>query len=94
MNTWSVVLAEESEVELNELSPLLKRKFDIWVLQVQVSGPWLSGGWRTEALVGGLAGFYSVRLNRKWRVIFEFRSERRIVVIRIMAHDYRSIRRK
>lgn len=70
-----------------------ERNFDLWVVSVQAFGPWLKGGWRTEALSGVLKGFYSIRLNRQWRAIFEVRSERKVIVIRIIAHDYKSVRR-
>ena len=69
----------------------IQKKFDQWAVAVQGLGPWLKGGWRTEALSGVLKGFYSIRLNRQWRVIFEIRSERKVVVIRIVAHDYKSV---
>jgi mRNA-degrading endonuclease RelE of RelBE toxin-antitoxin system len=94
MKTWSVFLAPDAEKELIELPRELRKKFDQWTLLVQGYGPWLKGGWRTEALRGRLKGFYSIRLNRQWRVIFEIRVKRDIVVIRIVAHDYKSVGRK
>ncbi|PIS11686.1 MAG: hypothetical protein COT73_02610 [Bdellovibrio sp. CG10_big_fil_rev_8_21_14_0_10_47_8] len=94
MKTWLVLLVSEAEEELGEAPLSIQRKFDQWVLLVQGYGPWLKGGWRTEALRGVLKGFYSVRLNQKWRAIFEIRPERNIVVIRIVAHDYKSVRRR
>lgn len=94
MISWSVILVSEAEEELGEAPPQIRKKFDQWVVSVQAFGPWLKGGWRTEALSGVLQGFYSTRLNRQWRTIFEVRSERKVVVIRIVAHDYKSVRRR
>jgi Txe/YoeB family toxin of Txe-Axe toxin-antitoxin module len=94
MTTWSVILANEAEEELGEAPAQIKRKFDHWVAVVQAFGPWLKGGWRTEALSGVLKGFYSIRLNRQWRAIFEVRPERKVIVIRIVAHDYKSVGRR
>lgn len=94
MTTWSVLLVSEAEAELDEAPPQIRNKFDHWVVAVQALGPWLKGGWRTEALSGVLKGFYSVRLNRQWRAIFEIRPERKVIVIRIVAHDYKSVGRR
>lgn len=94
MKPWSVFLVPEAEEELGEAPSPIKRKFDQWVVLVQGYGPWLKGGWRTEALQGALKGFYSIRLNRQWRAIFEIRPERNVVVIRIVAHDYKSVSRR
>ena len=94
MTTWSVILVREAEIELSEAPPQIKRKFDQWVVAVQAFGPWLKGGWRTEGLLGVLRGFYSIRLNRQWRAIFEIRPERKVIVIRIVAHDYKSVGRR
>lgn len=94
MQTWSVFLVSEAEEELDEAPPPIRRKFDQWVVLVQGYGPWLKGGWRTEALQGALKGFYSIRLNRQWRAIFEIRPERNVVVIRIVAHDYKRVGRR
>ena len=94
MEAWSVLLVKEAEDELQDAPPPIRKKFDLWVVLVRGFGPWLKGGWRTEALHGALKGFYSIRLNRQWRAIFEIRPERKVIVIRIVAHDYRSIGRK
>lgn len=94
MKPWSVFLAPEAEEELVDAPPYIKRKFDQWVVLVQGYGPWLKGGWRTEALQGALRGFYSIRLNKQWRVIFEIRPERSVVVIRVVAHDYKRVGRR
>jgi len=94
MVAWSVIVVSEAEKELDEAPPQIKKKFDHWVVNVQAFGPWLKGGWRTEALSGVLKDFYSVRLNLQWRAIFEIRAERKVVVIRIVAHDYKSVGRR
>jgi proteic killer suppression protein len=90
----SVTLVSEAEKELNEAPPQIRKKFDQWVVSVQGLGSWLKGGWRTEVLSGVFKGFYSIRLNRQWRAIFEVRSERKVIVIRIVAHDYKSVGRR
>ena len=89
MAPWTVLLVDDARAELLNAPPQIRRKFDTWVVADQGLGPWLKGGWRTEALQGVLRGFYSIRLDRKWRAIFEVRKERRVIVIRIVAHDYR-----
>lgn len=94
MKAWTVLLVAEAEDELEKAPPRVRKKFDQWVLLIQGYGPWLKGGWRAEALQGVLKGFYSVRLNRQWRAIFELRSERNVLVIRIVAHDYKSVGRR
>ena len=94
MTSWSVLLVSEAEAEVADAPPQVRNKFDHWVLAVQAFGPWLKGGFRTEALLGALKGFYSARLNRQWRVIFEVKPGRRVIVIRIVAHDYQSVGRK
>jgi proteic killer suppression protein len=94
MTGWTVQLVSEAREELKDAPPQVKRKFDHWVVSVQAFGPWLKGGWRTEALSGVLKGFHSVRLNRQWRAIFEVRAERSVIVIRIVAHDYKAVGRR
>ena len=94
MKPWSVFLAPDVENELNDAPFEIRGKFDQWVLLVRGYGPWLKGGWRTESLRGRLNGFYSIRLNRQWRAIFEIRTEKNIIVIRIVAHDYKRVRRR
>ncbi len=93
-SVWSVVLVLEAEGELESAPQQIRKKFDQWVISVKAFGPWLKGGWRTEALSGVLKGFYSIRLNRQWRAVFEVRSERKVVVIRIVAHDYKDVGRR
>jgi mRNA-degrading endonuclease RelE of RelBE toxin-antitoxin system len=94
MIIWSVIVVSEAEKELKEAPPQIRKKFDHWVISVQAFGPWLKGGYRTEALSGVLKEFYSIRLNLQWRAIFEVRAERKVIVIRIVAHDYKSVRRR
>jgi len=94
MAAWSVIIVPEAQEELEEAPPQIQKKFDQWVVAVQGLGPWLKGGWRTEALSGVLKGFYSIRLNRQWRAIFEVRPERKVLVIRIVAHDYKGVGRR
>ncbi len=94
MVIWSISLVSEAKEELDEVPPQVRKKFDLWVVGVQAFGPWLKGGWRTEALSGVLKRFYSIRLNRQWRAIFEVRAERKVIVIRIVAHDYKSVGRR
>lgn len=93
ISAWSVILVTEAQKDLKEAPPQIRKKFDQWVVSVQGLGPWLKGGWRTEALSGVLKGFYSIRLNRQWRAIFEVRSQRKVIVIRMVAHDYKSVAR-
>ncbi len=62
---WKIIIAEEAKEELSESPAQVKKKFDPWASAVTLLGPWLKGGWRTEALSGALKGFYSARLNQK-----------------------------
>jgi toxin HigB-1 len=94
ISVWSVILVLQAEDELMEAPPRIRKKFDQWVVAVQGLGPWLKGGWRTEALSGFLKGYYSIRLNRQWRAIFKVSPEREVIVIRIVAHKYKSVGRR
>ena len=94
MVIWSIIVVPEAERELEDAPFPIRKRFDRWVVSVRAFGPWLKGGWRTEALSGVLKGFYSIRLNRQWRAVFEIRPERKVVVIRIVAHDYKGVGRR
>ncbi len=93
MLPWSVIIVNEAERELKKAPLHIKNKFDKWVVLVQGYGPYLKGGWNTEQLKGVLKDFYSIRLNRKWRVIFEIKDNKNIIVIRIVPHEYKRIRK-
>ena len=74
--------------------------FSSWLRpQVQRNGntrygtPWWKG-WATEVLKGPLKGFFSARLDRKWRIIFEVEGRIRVVaVLSVTPHLYARIRR-
>jgi len=61
---------------------------------VKSSGPFLPGkGWSTEKLSGPLKRFYSARLDKKWRVVFEIEGKVKIVaILAITPHLYHRLR--
>lgn len=50
------------------------RKLDVLEATVQLDELKCPPGNHLEALVGNLAGFYSIRINRQWRLIFRWRN--------------------
>jgi proteic killer suppression protein len=49
------------------------RKLDVLDAAVQLDELKSPPGNHLEALTGNLAGFYSIRINRQWRMIFRWR---------------------
>lgn len=93
---WQIDESPEVRMQLAK-SPLnVQRKYAVWRSLVEFSGPFLPGkGWKTEALHGLLKGFYSARLDRKWRVIFEYDGKIKSVgVLSITPHLYRRIQKR
>ena len=92
---WCVDESPEVVLQLMKAPGVVRKKYAIWKHLVAECGPFLPGkGWNTEALKGSLKGFYSARLNRAWRVIFELEGRVRIVaVLSVTPHLYRRIRR-
>jgi toxin HigB-1 len=50
------------------------RKLDVLDAAVQLDELKRPPGNHLEALTGNLAGFYSIRINRQWRLIFRWRN--------------------
>lgn len=93
---WAIQESPEVYFELIEAPELVQKKYIIWKDLVKQSGPFLPGkGWGLEKLSGPLQGFYSARLNKKWRVIFEVSGKIKIVGVRsVTPHLYKKVSRK
>ena len=93
---WMIQESPEVYFELVEAPELVQKKYTVWKELVKYNGPFLPGkGWSTEKLSGPLQGFYSARLNKKWRVIFEFYGKVKIVGVRsVTPHLYTKVSRK
>ncbi len=95
MATWRIDENPEVFLQLAKAPVQVQRKYAVWRRMVEFMGPFLPGkGWGTEALRGSLKGFYSARLDRKWRVIFDVEGSVRIIaVLSVTPHLYARIRR-
>jgi Txe/YoeB family toxin of Txe-Axe toxin-antitoxin module len=95
MSEWKMDERPEVISEVATAPSKVRRKYGIWKATVITSGPFLGGsGWRTEKLSGNLKKFYSARLDRKWRVIFELDGKNRsIAILSVMPHLYEKIKR-
>lgn len=95
MKVWRIEESPEVLLQIAQAPEKVQRKYAVWRALVEVAGPFLPGrGWGTEALHGSLKGFYSARLDRKWRVVFEYEGKVRVVaVLSITPHLYDRIRR-
>ncbi|MFH1017431.1 MAG: type II toxin-antitoxin system mRNA interferase toxin, RelE/StbE family [Pseudomonadota bacterium] len=95
MTLWRVEESPEVVLQLAQAPAAAQRKYAVWHAMVEIVGPFLPGkGWATEALKGPLKGFFSARLDRKWRIIFEVEGRIRVVaVLSVTPHLYARIRR-
>ena len=94
MSKWVIDERPEIVFQLNKAPEKIQKKYDLWKFLVKMSGPFLSAsGWRTEKLSGPLKKFYSARLDKKWRVIFEVEGKMKIIaVLTITPHLYSKIK--
>ena len=54
------------------MSQIAKRKLDMVHYAAQIDDLRAPPGNKLEALLGDLKGFYSIRINEQWRVIFRW----------------------
>ena len=92
---WKIDESSEIVLQLTEAPPKVQEKYGVWKHLAKSSGPFLPGkGWGTEKLTGPLKKFYSVRLDKKWRVIFEVEGKVKIIaVLSITPHLYKKFSR-
>jgi Txe/YoeB family toxin of Txe-Axe toxin-antitoxin module len=92
---WKIDEKPEAFLQLLKAPNKIQKKYGLWKASVKTSGPFLLGsGWRTEKLSGRLKKFYSARLDRKWRVIFEIEGkDKTIAILRVTQHLYSEIKR-
>jgi mRNA-degrading endonuclease RelE of RelBE toxin-antitoxin system len=92
---WRIDERPEIVLQLCKASRAIQKTYDIRKHLVRSSGPFLPGaGWRTEKLSGKLKRFYSARLDRKWRIIFEIEGKTKtVVILGISPHLYDRIKR-
>jgi Txe/YoeB family toxin of Txe-Axe toxin-antitoxin module len=95
MLDWKIDERPEIVLQICKASKIIQKKYDLWKHLVKISGPFLPGaGWKTEKLSGKLKKFYSARLDRKWRIIFEIEGKTKtIVILGISPHLYDKIKR-
>ena len=55
-----------------QLHSLAKRKLDLIDFSLNIKDLKIPPGNRLEALSGDLSGFYSIRINDKWRIVFSW----------------------
>ncbi|MFN8371244.1 MAG: type II toxin-antitoxin system RelE/ParE family toxin [Bacteriovoracaceae bacterium] len=92
---WKVDESPEIVFQLAKAPESIQEKYVLWKHMIKTTGPFLPGkGWNTEKLSGPLKHFYSARLNKKWRVVFEIEGKVKIVaVLSITPHLYEKIKR-
>ena len=95
MSTWKIDETAEIVLQIARAPSKIQEKYIIWKYLVKTTGPFLPGkGWGTEKLYGPLKKFYSARLDKKWRVIFEIEGKVKIVaVLSIAPHLYNKVRK-
>lgn len=92
---WKIDERPEVILQIYKAPKTVQSKYDLWKHLVKFSGPFLPGvGWRTEKLSGKLKKFYSARLDKKWRIIFEIDGKiMTVVILSITPHLYDRIKR-
>jgi mRNA-degrading endonuclease RelE of RelBE toxin-antitoxin system len=87
---WKIDESPEIILQLAAAPEKICEKYEIWKVLARSSGPYLPGkGWGTEKLSGSLKKFYSARLDKKWRVIFEVDGKVKIIaVLSVTPHLY------
>jgi toxin-antitoxin system, toxin component, Txe/YoeB family len=75
---WKVVITKQAKKDLvNIYRAGLKSKFEKLVEEIK-KDPYTS---QCEKLIGDLEGYYSCRINRKHRLVYEIDDEQKIVKI-------------
>ncbi len=70
----------------NELIKVARRKLNLVHVAKEVKDLRIPPGNRLEALKGNLKGFFSIRINDQWRVVFEFKNGN---AMNVKVEDYR-----
>jgi mRNA-degrading endonuclease RelE of RelBE toxin-antitoxin system len=93
---WKVDENPEVLLQILKAPEKIQKKYSIWKSLAKIEGPFLKArGWKIEKLSGPLKNFYSARLDKKWRIIFEIEGEIKIIaVLSITPHLYDKVRRK
>jgi len=91
---WKIDESAEIVLQLTLSPEKVQEKYALWKHMIKSSGPFLPGkGWNTEKLSGPLKRFYSARLDKKWRVIFEIEGKVKIVaVLSVTPHLYHRLK--
>lgn len=90
-----IIESREARTGLDWAPAEILRAYEVWARLIEEHGSrilWGFKGYNNEMLSGVWAGYYSSRLNRKWRVIYKLErgTEVEVVsVVRVTAHDYR-----
>jgi mRNA-degrading endonuclease RelE of RelBE toxin-antitoxin system len=69
---WTVLFKDPKRIEkaVDKLRPSTQVAFRRAIQDLQTEGP-SPGGWRTKPLKGEMAGFFSLRLDYRHRMIYE-----------------------
>lgn len=70
--TEKIWLGERSKKLPNEIQEIAKRKLRMLNNSVDVADLRVPPSNRLEKLSGSLKAFYSIRINRQWRVVFKW----------------------
>ena len=73
---YEVRFTKEAKKDVNKLTPKLKQKLKIIIQETISINPY-----EGKKLVGDLAGFYSIRLTYRDRIIYTIDSENKIIYI-------------
>jgi len=65
---------------------IVRRKLDILIYGVCIDDFRVPPGNNLESLKGDLKGFYSIRINKQWRIIFKINNHRQLEDVEII--DY------
>ena len=95
MDTYDVLISRQAEKELTKIPAYIGIKLQAWIDSVCNSGLQKTRkipGYHDEPLIGKLLGLRSVRLSKKYRLIYQIEIEagnKVINILRVNNHDYK-----
>ena len=82
MDDYQILFSKKAQKDISQLTTTQKAKLQEILQQVLAANPYMG-----KALKGKLSGFYSYRLNRKDRILYEIIEDDKVVfVIRARSH--------
>jgi mRNA interferase RelE/StbE len=80
--TYSVLLNKQAKKDVDKLSPKLRAKLRVLLLDVLSLDPF-----RGKALLGNLEGYFSYRLTFKDRIVYRVDAKKKLIfVLRVRTH--------